>query len=80
MNQHHNSKSELRIKGNAHVLGDDVNTDIHCSNKYMPDKDMDYVAQHAFEELDPELIKRFKAGDVLTDEIDGKLLRIVPQE
>lgn len=39
------------IKGAAFVLGDDVNTDIHCSNKYMPGKDAEYIAAHAFEQL-----------------------------
>lgn len=41
----------LLASGSAFVLGDDVNTDIHCSNKYLPGKDVDYVAAHAFENL-----------------------------
>lgn len=53
------------LEGCAHVFGDDVNTDIHCSNKYMPDKDMTYVAGHAFEQLDPAFQERFQRGDVI---------------
>lgn len=34
------------------VLGDQVNTDIHCSTKYMPGKDNAFVAAHAFEKID----------------------------
>ena len=53
------------IRGRAHVLGNDVNTDLHCSSKYLPGKDNAYIAQHAFEQLVPEFPARFKAGDVI---------------
>jgi 3-isopropylmalate dehydratase small subunit len=53
------------ISGRAHLLGDNVNTDIHCSSKYFPGKDNAYVAQHAFEQLAPEFPARFKPGDVI---------------
>ncbi len=48
----------LLITGSAFLLGDDVNTDLNCSNKYLPGKDVDYVAQHAFEQLVPGLATR----------------------
>ena len=54
-----------RISGRARLLGDDVNTDVHCSSKYMPGRDTAYVAQHAFEQIAPDFVSRFKAGDVL---------------
>jgi len=53
------------IRGSAHVLGDDINTDLHCSSKYLPGKDNAYIAQHAFEQLAPGFPARFKAGDVI---------------
>lgn len=53
------------IRGRAHVLGDDINTDLHCSSKYLPGKDDAYIAQHAFEQLVPDFPARFKAGDVI---------------
>lgn len=53
------------IRGHAHLLGDDVNTDQHCSSKYLPGKDNAYIAQHAFEQLVPEFPSRFKEGDVI---------------
>jgi len=53
------------IRGRAHVLGDDVNTDLHCSSKYLPGKDNAYIAQHAFEQLVPEFPARFRTGDVI---------------
>ncbi len=39
------------IRGVAMVLGDRVNTDIHCSTKYLPGKDNQFVVGCAFEEL-----------------------------
>lgn len=41
------------IHGVALQLGDRVNTDIHCSSKYMPGKNDAFVAAHAFEKLEP---------------------------
>ena len=52
----------LQIAGLSFVLGDDVNTDIHCSNKYLPGKDVAYVAQHAFEQLSPNLATQVNAS------------------
>lgn len=54
-----------RIRGRVHLLGDDVNTDLHCSSKYLPGKDNAYIAQHAFEQLVPGFPARFKGGDVI---------------
>lgn len=57
--------SLARIVGLAHVLGDDVNTDVNCSAKYMPGRDTAYVAQHAFEQVAPNFVTQFKFGDVI---------------
>jgi 3-isopropylmalate dehydratase small subunit len=53
------------IQGRVHVLGDDINTDTQCSSKYLPGKDIAYVAQHAFEQSAPGFSSRFKPGDVI---------------
>jgi 3-isopropylmalate dehydratase small subunit len=53
------------ISGKAHLLGDDINTDIHCSSKYHPGRDNVYVAQHAFEQLAPGFAARFANGDII---------------
>lgn len=53
------------IRGKAHLLGDDVNTDIHCSSKYHAGRDNAYVAQHAFEQVSPGFAARFARGDVI---------------
>ena len=53
------------IRGKVHVLGDDINTDIHCSSKYHPGRDNAYVVQHAFEQLAPGFASRFGKGGVI---------------
>jgi len=53
------------IRGKAHLLGDDINTDLHCSSKYLPGRDNAYIAQHAFDKLVPGFPERVKPGDVI---------------
>ncbi len=53
------------IRGRVRLLGDDINTDVHCSSKYMPGRDTAYIARHAFEQLAPGYAARFEPGDVL---------------
>lgn len=55
----------MSIRGRAHLLPSDVNTDIHCSGKYLPGRDNAYVAQHAFEQVAPGFASRFKPGDII---------------
>lgn len=54
-----------RIHGRAHLLGDEINTDVHCSSKYLPGRDDSYAAQHAFEQVAPGFASRFKPGDII---------------
>ena len=53
------------IRGKARLLGDDINTDLHCSSKYHPGRDNAYVAQHAFEQLAPGFAARVGRGDMI---------------
>jgi len=57
--------SDTLIQTTAWVLGDDVNTDLNCSGKYLPGKDEAYIAAHAFEAVDPSFVQRFKPGDII---------------
>lgn len=54
-----------QISGPAYVLGDDVNTDLNCSGKYLPGKDEAYIAAHAFEALSPDFAARFQLGGII---------------
>lgn len=54
------------VRGRAHIVGDDINTDLHCSNKYRHvGKDVAFLTGHAFEEIAPGLAQRIKPGDIL---------------
>lgn len=53
------------IRGKARLLGDDINTDLHCSTKYHPTRDTAWAAQHAFEQLIPGFPGRVTKGDVI---------------
>ncbi len=48
------------IHGQAFQLGDDVNTDIHCSSKYAPGKDSQFISTIAFEKLSSGFSGRLK--------------------
>ena len=53
------------LQARALVLGDDVNTDLNCSGKYLPGKDEAYIAAHAFEAIAPDFATRFQPGGVI---------------
>lgn len=53
------------IRGRAFVLGDDVNTDLNCSGKYLPGKDEAFIAAQAFEAVCPGFAARFAPGGVI---------------
>lgn len=55
----------MTIRGKSYLLADNINTDIHCSSKYLPGRDNAYVAQHAFEQLSPGFAARFARGGVI---------------
>lgn len=53
------------IRATVRRLGDDVSTDIHCSAKYNIGKPVDWLAQHAFEQLQPGFAQTVQPGDVI---------------
>lgn len=55
----------MKVQGHARLLPAEINTDMHCSAKYMPGKDAAYIAQHAFEQIDAGFIGRFRPGDII---------------
>ncbi len=54
-----------RVQGRVYLLGDDVNTDLCCSGKYLPGKDEAFIASQAFEAIAPGFAARFAAGGVI---------------
>lgn len=53
------------IQGRVYLLGDDINTDLCCSGKYLPGKDEASIAAQAFEAVSPGFATRFAAGGVI---------------
>ena len=53
------------IHGPAFLLGDDVNTDLNCSGKYLPGKDEAFIALHAFDKVSPGFPARFQRGGII---------------
>jgi 3-isopropylmalate dehydratase small subunit len=59
------AKLDPVIKARVYVLGNDVNTDLNCSGKYLPGKDEAFIAAQAFEAVSPGFASRFVAGSVI---------------
>jgi len=55
----------MKIRGKAYLLGDEINTDLHCSSKYHPGRDNAFVAKHAFERVSPGFASRFTKGGII---------------
>lgn len=54
------------LKGRAHVFGDDINTDYIISGKYkFKTLDMDELAGHCMEDIDPGFSERVEQGDFI---------------
>jgi 3-isopropylmalate/(R)-2-methylmalate dehydratase small subunit len=54
----------MAIKGTAHRFGDDINTDYIIAGRYkFKTLDMDELACHVMEDLDPDFVSRCNQGD-----------------
>jgi 3-isopropylmalate/(R)-2-methylmalate dehydratase small subunit len=54
------------IKGRAHVFGEDINTDYIISGKYkFKTLDMEELACHCMEDIDPEFSLKVQPGDFI---------------
>jgi 3-isopropylmalate/(R)-2-methylmalate dehydratase small subunit len=53
------------FQGTAHVVGDDIDTDVILPGRYLTLTDPAQLAQHVFEGVDPEFVKRVQPGDIL---------------
>lgn len=51
--------------GKAHVIGDNIDTDRIIPGKYTKTLDLNFLAEHVLEDLDPDFHRRVAAGDIL---------------
>lgn len=54
-----------QIRGAVHKFGDDINTDYIIAGKYTKTLDFSTLAEHVFEDVDPEFKNRIRPGDVV---------------
>lgn len=58
------SKADLScVQGQTFLLGDHVNTDLHCSGKYLPNHSVESIAKVAFDKLSPGLATKIAAAN-----------------
>lgn len=56
----------MELRGVAHKFGDDINTDYIISGKYkFKTLDMNELAKHVMEDIDPEFYQKIKPGDFI---------------
>ena len=53
------------IKGRAHKLGDDINTDDIIAAKYLVSTDPKELGSHCMESIKPDFVKSVKEGDII---------------
>jgi 3-isopropylmalate/(R)-2-methylmalate dehydratase small subunit len=53
------------IRGKAHKLGDDINTDDIIAAKYLVSTDAQELGKHCLESIRPDFVSRVSAGDIV---------------
>lgn len=55
----------MKACGKVHKYGDNVDTDVIIPARYLNTPDMQELAQHCMEDIDPSFVGRVSAGDVM---------------
>ena len=55
----------MKLKGKAHLFGDDVNTDEIIPARYLITSDPEELARHVMEDADPDFAKKMQRGDII---------------
>lgn len=55
----------MQLQATAHAYGDNIDTDRIIPGKYTKTLDMESLAAHVMEDLDPNFRSRFKPGDIV---------------
>ena len=53
------------LKGKAHKLGDDVNTDDIIAAKYLVSSDARELGRHCMESIKPDFVSKINVGDII---------------
>ncbi len=55
----------MKIKGQVFKYGNDVDTDVIIPARYLNDSSESALSSHCMEDIDPNFVKKVKAGDVI---------------
>ncbi|MCK5450643.1 MAG: 3-isopropylmalate dehydratase small subunit, partial [Candidatus Omnitrophica bacterium] len=55
----------MKLKGNAHKFGDDINTDEIIPARYLNTSDPEELAKYCMEDADPEFAAKIDKGDII---------------
>jgi 3-isopropylmalate/(R)-2-methylmalate dehydratase small subunit len=58
-------KVKMRLRGRVHKFGDNINTDEIIPARYLNTIDPDILRMHCMEGVDPEFVKKARAGDII---------------
>ncbi len=56
---------QTQLTGRVWKFGDDISTDHIIAGRYLTSTDPKVLGEHAMENVDPQFVKRVKAGDVI---------------
>ena len=55
----------MKIQGRAHIVGDNIDTDMIIPGRYLALHDATQLARHIFEGVDPAFVESVQPGDIL---------------
>lgn len=55
----------MKITGQVHKFGDNINTDVIIPARYLNTSSNEELASHCMEDIDPNFTKKVKAGDII---------------
>lgn len=58
----------MKVKGNVHKYGDNVDTDVIIPARYLNTADHRELAAHCMEDIDTEFVKNVSEGDIMVAE------------
>jgi 3-isopropylmalate/(R)-2-methylmalate dehydratase small subunit len=56
---------KMMIKGNAHLFGDNIDTDVIIPARYLNTFDQTELARHCMEDIDKDFSNKVQAGDII---------------
>ena len=58
----------MKITGNVHKYGNNIDTDVIIPARYLNIHDMDELSTHCMEDIDPDFVNKAKPGDIIVAE------------